>query len=888
MNSVDVDSTRPNAEPVPPANVAGKTIGESVDRMALRVSLGYAILGALWILFSDTLLTSLISDRKIFEWVSIAKGWGFIAVTAMLFYGALRTQLRQVRTEWEARRAASEALATREAQLSAALHLVTAGHWEFDLMTRKLRCNDHLYRVLRTTAQREGGYEMTAERFVSGFMAAEDAGLLDAEIERARAAQGPTYVREFQHQVKFGDGAPGFLHTRIFARKGETGQTTIVQGVTVDYTRQHTAEAALRNSEARFRAMFENSLDGLLLTDPNTDRVLAANAAACRMFRLSEEGLCRAESDRLMAPDDPRSAELLRERRRLGRAKGQLTLVRGDGTRFEGDVASHVFATAEGMRGTMVIHDLTARRHAAESLRRSEQAARILSRAIEQSPVSIVITDPQGHIEYVNPRFTEVSGYARDEVLGKNPRILKSGRTPPETYESLWATITAGREWHGELCNRRKDGEQVWEHVSVSPVLDDAGRIAHFVAVKEDITERRSLEEQLRRSQRLEAIGALSSGIAHDLNNILAPMLMAPALLRESLPAESDRNILVLIEQSARRGADIVKQLLTFSRGSGGERVPIQVRHLLKDMRAIVMETFPREITPVFDVASNVLLVLGDATQLHQVLLNLCVNARDAMPGGGTLTLTVRNTMIDAEQARRHPPVAVGPFVVISVQDTGHGIPSTILERIFDPFFTTKEPGKGTGLGLSTVIGIVRSHGGFVEVESEVGRGATFRVFLPAAPTELPVPPSAMLTEPARGHDELILVVDDEPNIREATRVVLERQGYRVVIASRGDEALALFRLRGDEIKVALTDVMMPVMNGVTLIQEIRKLRPGTPIIVTTGMASDAKHAEIEQLSVAAVLAKPCGATELLEAVAAALSENLPSTADGEGSVAGR
>jgi PAS domain S-box-containing protein len=513
-----------------------------------------------------------------------------------------------------------------------------------------------------------------------------------------------------------------------------------------------------------------------------------------------------------------------------------------------------------------ILFDITDRKRAEEELR-------TLSRAIEQSPASIVITDLAGAIQYVNPRFTELSGYTLPEVRGQTLRIIKSGQTPPEVYRELWSTIQAGHEWHGEFCNRKKNGELFWESASISPVFDDRGKIVHFVAVKEDITERRRFEEHLRRSQRLEAVGALASGIAHDLNNILAPVLMAPGLLKETVRTEQERELLELIEQSAQRASDVVKQLLTFSRGSGGERIPLHVQHLLREMRGIVAETFPRNITLRLNMAPGLRSVLGDATQLHQVLLNLCVNARDAMPAGGTLTLCAENTLVDAELARVNPPAKPGPHIMLRITDTGQGMAAEIIERIFDPFFTTKEVGKGTGLGLSTVLGIVRSHGGFLTVESQPGRGATFRVYLPAAPSA-PTPPARAATGKApRGQNELILIVDDEPSISESTRIVLERCGYRALAATSGAEALELFRLRSGEISLVLTDVMMPGMDGITMLREMRGIRPDIRAVVTTGMTSESKQTELADLGITESLLKPCDRGELLEAVRTALTD---------------
>jgi PAS domain S-box-containing protein len=357
----------------------------------------------------------------------------------------------------------------------------------------------------------------------------------------------------------------------------------------------------------------------------------------------------------------------------------------------------------------------------------------MLERAIGQCPVSICITDPAGVIQYVNSAFAEACGYWREELTGRMAGVLKSGTTAPEVYRELWETISSGRRWHGQFCNRRKNGELFWEQETISPVFDCRGTIVHYVAVKEDITRLRELEEQTRRSQRMEAVGALASGIAHELNNILAPMVMAPELLRDTVKDPSERELLDLIEQSARRAADVVKQLLVFSRRSGGERVPVQPAAVVRELHGMLARTLPPEVCLELEVDDSVGAVVGDPSQLLQALLNLCANSRDAMPDGGRITLQANNEIVDEELARANPPAKPGPYVVLSVCDTGHGMTPAIKDRIFDPFFTTKGVGKGTGLGLPTVLGIVRSHGGFVTVETAAGSGSTFRLHLPGA-----------------------------------------------------------------------------------------------------------------------------------------------------------
>jgi len=496
--------------------------------------------------------------------------------------------------------------------------------------------------------------------------------------------------------------------------------------------------------------------------------------------------------------------------------------------------------------------------------KRIEAELRKLTRAVEQSPISVVITDIHGNIEYVNPKFVEVTGYAPEEVLGKNPRVLKSGRLSAELYKDMWRTIMAGQEWRGEFQNKKKNGELFWEQATISPIKDVKGQLTHFIAAKEDITERKAIESQFRRTQRLEIIGTLAGGIAHDLNNVLAPILMGIQILRLKVHDDKGKQIISTIEASANRGADIVKQVLTFARGSEGERSVLQVKHLLREVEEIAHETFPRSIKIGTHIPKDLWVVNGDATQLHQVFMNLCVNARDAMPDGGSLTITAENIHIDDRFASLHVGAKKGAHVIIIVADTGMGITPEVMEKIFDPFFTTKDIGKGTGLGLPTVQTIVRSHGGFVTVYSEVGKGTQFKVYLPAGEVRAGVKAETEPAEIPRGNGELILVVDDEQSVREITREILGSFGYEVLLARDGMEALAIFNKHANEIRVVLTDMMMPQMDGAVLIRELRAVSPDVRIIAASGLANYESSNELHLENVHAFLTKPYKAERLL------------------------
>ena len=510
-----------------------------------------------------------------------------------------------------------------------------------------------------------------------------------------------------------------------------------------------------------------------------------------------------------------------------------------------------------------------------------EQKLRQLSRVVEKSLNLVVITDPEGRIEYVNQRFTTVTGYTLQEVLGKTTSILKSGETSPETYKTLWETIRAGNEWRGEFHTRKKNGELYWERASISAITDRTGAITHYLALKEDITEHKLLTEQFLRAQRIENIGRLASGVAHDINNILAPIMLASTMLDEELPEDTHRQLVLTIQESAKRGADIVRQVLTFARGVEGQKTLLHPQLVLAQMENILRETFPKSIDCTLSIPEGLWSFFGDATQLHQVLLNLCVNARDAMmPGGGTLAMAAENVEIDENYAATAHNVKPGRYVLMKVSDSGCGIPTSMIDTIFDPFFTTKETDQGTGLGLSTVVGIVKSHNGFIEVDSEQGRGSTFRVFIPTTGSFVPNTVESPLEfgpeespAPPQGQGETILIVDDEPAILKVTSSFLIKNGYTVLSAGDGIEALTIYVKNSADIKLVVTDVMMPMMDGVNLTRALKKINPLVQVIAASGHTEISHKNDLRALGIQTFLIKPFNNHQLLEAIHNAISE---------------
>ncbi len=508
------------------------------------------------------------------------------------------------------------------------------------------------------------------------------------------------------------------------------------------------------------------------------------------------------------------------------------------------------------------LQDAEARRLHHEAEERIREQGELLNEARD----GIVVTDMDNRIIFWNKGAVRILGWSAEEALGKVSVELLGAEIEPQSKESGHQV-----EWHREIGLVNKLGSRLTVEVRMTLVRDGSGQPKSRLKIITDITEKKKLEEQFLRAQRLESLGMLAAGIAHDLNNVLAPVLMGAPLLRARATHPTDVRLLGSIEESAARGAGLVRQILSFAHGSSGTKTLIQVKHLLRDVTGLLAQTFPKSITLDEHVGPGLWTVLGNPTQVHQVLLNLCVNARDAMPEGGRLRISAANRDIDAAAAEFLPGAIPGPYLELEVSDTGAGIPPEILSRIWDPFFTTKGEGKGTGLGLATVRGIVSNHGGFLTVNSTVGRGTTFRVFLPASSESAGNDQRGGSTHPffALGKGELVLAVDDEAPVRELLKEFLTRQGYRVLTAENGLGAIAVFAPRMVEIALVITDLSMPEMGGADLARTLPLLNPAVKILFMSGGAIGPDGAPPPGTP---ILKKPFSGDELLKAVQATLA----------------
>jgi PAS domain S-box-containing protein len=585
--------------------------------------------------------------------------------------------------------------------------------------------------------------------------------------------------------------------------------------------------------------------------DSETLAFITANEAAVTQFGHAVVALRKMTLKQLCPALNPRT---------LHAGSGIRTFVRAKNG-FDLDVELNCSATFIGGQGVTFV---VARPMA--DLARAQGAARDKEELLNHCHFAIILTDVQDRIIFWNRSAEELYGWKAKEVLGKLAREVVG--MPPELYETASKDLRATGAWTDEVRQKMKDGRGVNVRSRWTAVRDPDGAMTAVMIVNLDITEQKNLEQQYLRAQRLESIGTLASGIAHDLNNILTPILMSVGILRMRQQDQDSEKLLVAIEASAERGADIVRQVLTFARGVAGEQMILQPRHLVGELGKIVSQTFPKNITVRTMLPKDLWMVTGDATQIHQVLLNLSVNARDAMANGGTLSVTAENVYFDQSDIKRHPDARPGPYVMIQVSDTGHGIPAEIMERIFDPFFTTKEQGKGTGLGLATVRGIIKNHHGVLLVESQPEKGATFKIYFPATLTgQGGLEHQEKQREVPRGNGEVVLVVEDEPAVRIVAVRTLEENGYRVYTAEDGTDALALFFQRRNQVDLVLTDVVMEQMGGVQLVQALQRISPDVRVIVSSGHCTQDDRKSLEDCGVTAFLDKPYKPENLLTIV---------------------
>jgi two-component system cell cycle sensor histidine kinase/response regulator CckA len=627
-----------------------------------------------------------------------------------------------------------------------------------------------------------------------------------------------------------------------------------------DVTARKRAEETLAKSEAMLRLVWDSSVDGMRLTDAAGTMIMVNQAFSDLVGKPRRE--LEGQSFSLIHAEEVREHNLRTYQERfssrtiLEHFETKVTLWNGKSCWL--DLANSLLELpGQPPLLLTVFRDITERKRAEEQIR--EQAA-----LLEKATDAILVCDLQDRILFWNHGAERLYGWTSAEAVGRVAgELLYKARSPElETAQRL---ERENGEWTGELYQVKKDGKSLIVESRRTLVRDEQGQPKAKLVINSDITHKRRLEAQFYRAQRMESLGTLAGGIAHDLNNVLTPILMVAELLKIRLTDPAYHSLLATLQASAERGADMVKQVLSFARGTEGQRVPLQLNYVIRDIMKMLKHTLPKSIDIQTFVADDLWTVSADATQLHQVLMNLCVNARDAMPQGGCLTISAENRSFTESDAGAHPGSKPGPYLLLSVADSGTGIPAAILGKIFDPFFTTKEVGKGTGLGLATVRSIVKDHGGFIKVSSEVGSGTTFSLYFPVAETP-DAASGAARTLPA-GAGELLLVVDDEASIREITKATLEAHNYRVLTAAGGSDAVVLYAKQQGAIQAVIIDMMMPTMDGPATIKALKQLDPGVRVIAMSGLADEGKAAEAARLGIVDFVPKPCTAEQLLAAL---------------------
>ena len=663
---------------------------------------------------------------------------------------------------------------------------------------------------------------------------------------------GRDFLQEFRFLTPLGEVR--WVRARSAPIRSASGEIVGYVGTDEEITDMKQAELELQEMSVAL----SNAVEGISRLDPQ-GRYLAVNDAYAKAVGYEREEMIGMDWQLTVHPDDRVEVQAAYQHMlEQGKVEVAARGIRKDGSKFYKQL---LMVSAYDNQQQFVGHhcfmkDVSERQAAEQKIR--EQAA-----LLDIASDAICVSDRDNQIIYWNQGAEQLFGWSAAEVVGRNAQDLLC--TNESAGEIAWQTVLALGEWQGELPKVTKVGKAVIVASRWTLVRDGAGQPKSILTVDTDITEQKQLERQFLRAQRLESVGTLASGIAHDLNNILTPILSIAQLLPLKLPhrdAQTDE-LLNILEASTKRGAELVKQVLTFTRGVDGQHAPLQIKYVLSEVQKISMQTFPKSIRISTDFSRDLWLVNGDATHLHQVLMNLCINARDAMPQGGTLSLSAQNRLIDAAYARTHLEAQVGAYIAITVGDTGMGMPPEIIERIFDPFFTTKEFGKGTGLGLSTAIGILKGHRGFINVYSEVGQGSQFQVFLPAVANSI-IPPVETPPMPI-GNEELILVVDDEVPIQIITKTLLESHHYAVTVAGGGAAAIDLYTQYKGKIKLVILDMMMPLMDGPSTLRALQAIDPQVRVIAVSGLSANREVATVAGAK--AFLAKPYTQPELLQMV---------------------
>jgi PAS domain S-box-containing protein len=766
---------------------------------------------------------------------------------AVRMIGVLRDITERKEAEEELRQSEARFRGTFENAAVGIAHVHPDGRW--------LRVNDRLCQIVGYSRE-----ELLARTFQD--ITHPDDHTADRRCRR-RLKLGEIESTRIERRYIHKDGHVIWVNLTLATQHDHDGAPLYFIAVIEDISARKQAEDELNESRLRTRALIDASEDEIMLIEADGTVLAVNDAAEARLAPGAKGAPCVGQNIRTLMPSD-----LAEERmRRVAEAVRRRTAVHLEKTIGSRWLDVWVYPVlrpdAPVLEVACYIRDVTERR-------RIEAEIRKLHQAIHQSPVSVVITDRQGRIEYANPKFCEVTGYTFEEVIGSHPRLFKSGHTDPEEYAALWRTITSGQVWRGEFHNRRKDGELIWELTCIAPVKNEAGEVTNFVALKEDITKQKSIEQQLHQTQQLQALGQLTGGIAHDFNNLLAIIVgnleLLAELIRGNAQAESLLNDALW---SAERGAELTHRLLAFARRQPLKPAITDLNQVVRSMLDVLRRTLGSGIGIRADFASDLWPSNIDASELERAIVNLAVNARDAMNGSGTLTIETRNVEFGEEYAAEYKEVTAGHYALISIADTGSGMPPDVLKRVFEPFFTTKDFGKGSGLGLSMVYGFAKQSGGHVNLYSEVGKGTTVQLYLPRAGATDAVD-ALPAEEPGKLGRGVVLVVEEDARLRHVASTMLDNLGLEVIEAANAREALA----RLEERQIDLLFVGAEGGDGIGSVDIADRAvarYPQACVLFATAYTRKGMPALARFGRCAAWITKPYSKTELAQAVAGLL-----------------
>ena len=760
-------------------------------------------------------------------------------------------------------RATEHALRRALDRLQNAQRIGEIGDWDWDVLTNQISWSPQLFEITRRDPS-YGPPKDYAELELLFDEASRE--ILRHHITRALNAGE---AQRYELSAVRPNGERLVVEAYAVPEPDGTGVVRYLRGTMQDISSRKRTEAVLAASEQRLELATQSA--GIGIWDLNIlDNSLVWDTRMYELYGIAEHDFAGVFEDwrRCVHPDDgPRVAAAFAEALSGQQAFGltfRILWPSGELRHLEAHALVQRDADGAPVRMIGVNWDITTRK-------REEAALSQLADIVASSDDAIVGEDLQSIVTNWNRGAEKVFGFSAADMVGTSSMRLIPDDRRHEADGIVGRVRNGDSVEQFETLRRTQSGQSIEVSLTASPVRDALGGVVGISTVTRDISERKKLERQFYRAQRLESIGTLAGGIAHDLNNALSPIILSLDLLKSSFPDRETQELLDMVSTSADHAAALVRQVLSFARGVEGKRLLVDIKALVADVEKISRDTFPKHIAVTARTAPDLRPVLGDRTQLQQVLVNLCVNARDAMPNGGRLVITAETVQVDPQLDRPSEALKAGEYVCLRVEDSGEGMSSDVIDRIFEPFFTTKEVGKGTGLGLSTSLAIIESHGGVMRMYSERGRGSTFTLYLPAHLDPSAVAPAVVEATP-RGNGELILVVDDEPAVRLVTKQILEANGYRVVLSSDGASALALFDIHRDEIAVVLTDMMMPVMDGPTMIRRLYERHPAVRIIGTSGLSSN-EYDESLPYGLQYFVPKPCTADTLLRTVQSILAD---------------